>query len=398
MPVFRTMRSRAPRVVWLLTVVAMATAACGSTGAATHRPLAKSSSVQPSQLPPAAGPVGNRANVPWGEVGPGWALAEYTTGSDTVAGPVTLYLVSPSGDLYPVYQWPATTKPWRLVGWSGDGTRALFEVGSADQTTAHELTLRSGRVTTFALPFGSYTQGYTRPDGKNILVFVNDGITRYDRTGTLQQRLISGGLMQAISSPAGTAAVVTGEYGVTLVSNGGGVIRQLPIPGADPAVGCAPMRWLDATTVVVSCKIGRVNERVWAAPVSGAAPTALTALRDGTGPDLGDIDAWLLPGGTYVEALGSAGSFIGKQDASGVVTVVSVPGMAHVQFIVAAAAGRLLVESVGGTDTSPVRPKSLAWFDPQTGAVKTVLSAPANATGVAGVAPYNRDGEQHAWT
>jgi hypothetical protein len=94
MPIFRTMRSPALRVTWLLAAVAMATAACGSTGAATHRPLATSSHpaaspatpapAQPSQRP-AAGPVGDRASVPWGEVGPGWALAEYTTGTG-VAG------------------------------------------------------------------------------------------------------------------------------------------------------------------------------------------------------------------------------------------------------------------------------------------------------------------------
>jgi hypothetical protein len=407
----RTMAIRRGTLASLTVVVALGVAGCASNkpphsagpgNGHTIPPTAAASPAtqapaQPGKPSPTAGPVGNLAGVPWDEVGPGWALAEYTTGSETVAAPVTLFVIDPAGHLYPVYQWPATKAPWLLKGWSGDGTRALFEVLGADQTTMHELTLRTGRVTTFALPAGSEAWGYTRPDGKNILVW-DGGIARYDLTGTLQRQLVSGGLLDAISSPDGATAVVSGSYGVTLVSNAGGVIRQLPIPGASPSVPCEPARWLNATTVVATCGMATSESgRVWAVPVSGAAPTALTPVRDRTGPDLYDLDAWPLPGGAYVDAVGTGGGFIGRQNASGAVTVISVPGMAQSQYIVAMAAGKLLVEGFGGTDVSPVRPTSLAWFDPQTGEAKMVLAAPANGTGVAGLAPFNRDGEQPAW-
>jgi hypothetical protein len=214
-----------------------------------------------------------------------------------------------------------------------------------------------------------------------------------------QAVLVSGGQFDAISSPDGATAIVSGVYGVTLASNAGGVIRELPVPGANPSLGeCEPMRWWNSTTVLVSCKTSRVGQRVWLVPVSGTPPQPLTHVRDGSGPDLGDMDAFQLPSGLYAAALGSSGSFIGKPDASGNVTAINVPGSLPDQFIVAQAAGKLLVRSTGGTDISPFRPSSLAWFDPQTGAAQIVLSAPANGVGVAGVVPYNRDGEQPAWS
>jgi hypothetical protein len=398
-----TDRNRRPVVatgIGLLLAAAATACGGGGTTAATHPSRAATSQPSRSAALP-AGHVGSLAQVPWQNVGPGWALAEYTTGDEKTAAPVTLYLIDPAGGMYRIYKWPATTQPWRLLGWSGDTTRALFgdQIGAdRTQATFHELTLRSGELTTFTLPLNTATVGYTRPDGLNILAWVDQRETRYSRTGVLQAVLVSGGDFDAISSPDGLTAVVSGGYGVTLASNAGGIIRQLPIPGADPNLGeCEPMRWWNSATVLVSCKTSRVGQRVWLVPLSGAPPQALTPVRDGTGPDLGDIDAFQLPSGLYVDALGSSGSFIGKQDASGNVTMVS-DASQGATLVVATAGGRMLLREFGTGDTAIDPPCSLAWFDPSTGALQTVLSEPANGVGVLHVVPYNRDGEQPAWT
>jgi hypothetical protein len=59
-----------------------------------------------------AGQVGSRAEVPWGKVGPGWALAMYSAsqGGEGVrpkSGPSTLYLVNPAGGRYSLSAWSA---------------------------------------------------------------------------------------------------------------------------------------------------------------------------------------------------------------------------------------------------------------------------------------------------
>ena len=66
---------------------------------------------------------------------------------------------------------------------------------------------------------------------------------------------------------------------------------------------------------------------LWLVPVDGGTPTALTALNDGqNGPDIGDVNAWQLPAGTFVQALGGCGVvYLAKLNADGTTTKVSVP-------------------------------------------------------------------------
>lgn len=76
--------------------------------------------------------------------------------------------------------------------------------------------------------------------------------------------------------------------------------------------------------ILVSCQArGTSRSRLWLVPASGATPTPLTRLDR----DPGDIDAWPLPGGLYLQAVGSSGSGrIYRQAADGTVTPVTVPG------------------------------------------------------------------------
>jgi hypothetical protein len=326
------------------------------------------------------------------QTGPGWALAEFGSGSATVAGPVTLDLVDPAGHTYPLYNWTATTQPWSVLDWSGDRSRVLLAQEGAPRKVFGQLTLATGQITTFMLPTDATVLGYTRPSGENILVADNDGIARYNVAGVLQQQLITGSQYNlAISSPDGQTEVVNGGSGLVLVRNSGSVIRQLPVPGVDAREGCAPVRWWDATTVLARCTpTGSAAPQVWLVPLNGAA-RALTPVRDGGGPDLGDLDAWQLPTGVYTQGLGGCGTvFIGHQSPGGTVTEVNVPGGTDNNLVVAASGSRLMVLEVSGCTPSA----SLVWLNPASGAEQNVLMAPAHDYGVMAVVPFNGDGKQ----
>jgi TolB protein len=346
----------------------------------------------------AAGQVGSRLTVPWQRVGPGWALAEYTTSTlpsapHKAVRPTILYLISPAGGKYELFRWAAGKKPWRLVDWSGDKTRALFEQSGAGPARLHELVLAKGIFTSFTLPAGVQPIGYTRPDGKNLLADQN-GVVRYNLSGVFQARLARGSLEGfAISSGSGLTEVVAGSRGVELVSNAGGLIRRLPVPGTAPKLGCSPVRWWTARTALVACLPRSVfAPRLWLVPVSGAAPAALTPIRKPPSHDLGDLDAWRLASGLYLQALGPCGTiFIGKAGPGGSVKTVRVPGgAANNNKIVAVLGHRMLVQAETGCGGS----NSLLWFNPATRAVRKVLTAPSHSFGVLGEVPFNRKGTQ----
>src|SRR6478736_5557379 len=110
------------------------------------------------------------AGVPWSHVGPGWVLAQYTTAAPEggKTGPATLYLVSPGGARYQLARWPDSRTAPELVAWSPDGKRALFQVFSG-KSRAEQLTLATGRKSTFVMQGNATPIGYTTPRGLNIV-------------------------------------------------------------------------------------------------------------------------------------------------------------------------------------------------------------------------------------
>ena len=358
-------------------------------GAAARVAVAQAAAaLTPGQSMLAAGQVGTRSEIPWRLVGPGWTLVEFTAGNYKVARPVTLYLLDPSGGMYRIYRWSASMQPWRLVDWSGDKKRALVQQVGGKRTTMHQIALATGTVTTFTLPSAaSDVLGYTRPTGTNILV-AEGGIARYSLTGALKARLISGSShYAALSAANGLSELVSGSAGVDLVSNNGGLVRQLPVPGTDAAAGgCTPVRWWRASVALVAC-MPRVaaGPRLWLVPLSGAKPIALTPPRNGHGPDLGDLDAWHFPSGLYVQALGACGTrFIGKQAAGGAVTVVHVPGSAGNNVVVTTKGDQMLVREIPGCSQG----SSLVWFNPATSSARVALRAPVGGDGVISVIAF----------
>lgn len=329
--------------------------------------------------------------VPWAAVGPGWVLDTYSAGTKARPAPTTLYLVSPAGAKYPLHSWPASKTPVpTLVAWAGDKTQALFEMHSADGLPDGygELSLTTGAMTRMAFASASTTPiGYTLPAGTQLLGITQNAqsttIARYTRAGVLVKTLVTvGQALGASYSPDGTELAVAGQGGLLLVSNAGGVPRKLPVPGAGARTLCQPARWWNATTILASCG------RLWLVSVSGGAPSALTPVRDPGKPpnDYGDIDAWRLPSGLYLQSLGACGTLeLNKQAANGSVSRVTVPGMTDSPVVVTASGAQLLVGQLGCGGSGG----QLAWYNPATHAEHWVFKTGAGPSAVAYESPSN---------
>ena len=336
--------------------------------------------------------TGAQARVPWASVGTGWVLAEYTNGTPAKHAATTLYLVSPHGTRYSLYAWRASANiAPQLLAWSGDKTRALVSTGTDGYLA--QLDLRTGKLTRFRLAGRPAALGYTMPDGLNILGvgFTAKGATlaRYSLTGKLVKVLISDPAADnGVYSSDGRTLAVSGAKGLRLVSNAGGIIRQLPVPGTDPNLGCTPVRWWNAGTILAECEArGTYIGRLWLVPAGGGKPAALTPQRKPSGPDYGDLDAWRLTSGLYLQSAGACGTLeFNKQAPNGSVTPVKVPGTLNVSTRIVTALGpRLLIEAITGCGGS----QSLLWFNPGTKAEQWLFKTPGNAIGVQAAVAYN---------
>jgi hypothetical protein len=333
-----------------------------------------------------------RAQVPWSKVGPGWVLGEYDAGAAGQTAPVTLYLISPAGVRYSMHTWTGRGMIPSLIAWSGDKTRALLGLLG---NRYEQLTLATGKLTTGTLAGQAQPMGYTTPDGQNILGVTESNsangaatVARYSLTGKLTKVLTRGvDENNAVYATNGATLAVSGAKGLELVGNAGGVIRSLPVPGADRAIGCNPARWWNATTILADCIAKNTAEpRLWLVPTNGKRPTALTPQRGGTGLDLGDVGAWRLSSGLYTQGLTGCGSMgIFRQAANGSVKEITVPDTEANNQIVSAFGPRLLVHAQTGCLNS----SSLLWFNPATRAEQWLLHAPAKDAGVIGVVAYN---------
>ena len=336
------------------------------------------------------------ASVPWASVGPGWVLDMYSKAPGTKKAPTTLYLASPAGAKYALHTWKATQAPPKLMAWAGSKTEALFQLVSPKTGLIAEwgeMNLRTGKITN--VTFGKASPiGFTLPTGQQILGgYVSGGnnvtIARFTQTGRLVKKLVTEsikylggfGLPPTVYSADGTEIAVGAANGVQLVSNAGGVLKKLPVPGADTRYGCSPVRWWTRSTLLVECmpKTGNAPQ-LWLAPANGARPVALTPVRK-TGFDLGDIGAWKLSSGLYLQSLGACGTLeINKQAKNGSVTRVTVPGATDSPVVVTATTSRLLVWQRGCEGSGG----QLVWFNPGTRAEKWLTK-----TGSFEVVAYN---------
>lgn len=340
----------------------------------------------------AAGQTGPRSAVPWARVGPGWVLAQYWPGrfegmAKPVAAAATLYLIDPAGGRYRLYRWPVTRNPPFLTDWSGDKTRALVSTGRAVQ----QVVLATGQDSQVRLPGRAQVIGYTRPDGQGLLGWrlARSGarLSRYSLTGRLATVLAAGRYAStAVYSPTGSTLAVAAYRGIEVVSNRGGVPRMLPVPGAR-ADECVPSRWWTPAVILTLCQArGATGGRLWLVPADGRTPAVLTA-RPGSSGSPGAIGAWRLPGGLYVQTLGSSGTArIFRQAADGSLTPVTVPRAAASTSIMTGQGARLLLSAATPCDDST----SLLWFNPSTRREQMLIKTPRNLAGVLGAIPYGQ--------
>ena len=372
---------RTPLTVIVAAVLSALLLAIGTTaGVAAAQPAGH------AQAARAAQPAG----VPWGRVGPGWVLAQYTTAAPEggKTGPVVLYLISPGGARYQLARWPDFRFAPQLLAWSPDGKRALFQVFSGQGGVA-QLTLATGRMTSFVMPGAANPIGYTTPNGLNIVAGRPSGngtiLARYSLSGRLVQSLGYSADGQMLYTPSGTEFVTGASRGLKLVSNHGSLIRNLPVARAGAST-CNPVRWWNGGTVLASCTPpGSAAPQLWLVPVGGAHPKALTPPRNPSSGDLGDLDAWQLSSGLYLQAAGPCGVLqIFRQARGGSIKLVTVPHTNGDNQVLTARGSRLLVqapaECTGGV--------SLLWYDPGKRAEQWLIRAPGNVTGVASALPF----------
>ena len=159
-------------------------------------------------------------------------------------------------------------------------------------------------------------------------------------------------------------------------------VRTLPVPGITNN-SCAPVRWWTATTVLATRGLpNSASPQLWLVPVSGARPQALTPPCKVSS---GDLDAWTLPSGLYLQAAGPCAMLqIFEQARGGSITLVKVPHTQGDNDVLTALGARLLIRA----PTSCTGSNSLLWFNPGTGAEQWVIRAPANQAGVTVVIPF----------
>ncbi len=392
--------SAASRVTAVLAVLAAGlagTAGCSAAaGPAAPAAPALQAGWQTSAGGLAAGRTGSRAQVPWKDVGPGWALADYwaTSGGTGLKpvkqGPATLYLVDPLGGRYVIDRWPATNpgSGWLVVDWSGDAERALlapFGTGSR----LYQLDLRTGRVTEIRLPRDTPIGQYDGPAAGSLVAgrypreddVQADAMVRYSLRGRPGRVLARGRFPTPIPvfSPDGSAFAIGASDGIDLVKSTGGLLARL----RDPAQGqtCRPVAWRDPGTVLVSCAAGTAAagffSRLWLVPVTGAAPSPLTGPATSK-KNKGYVDAWQLPSGLYLqgaEGCQTGRIAIARQPPHRQAKIIRVPGSRD-NVIITATATRLLLQQNSCTSGT------LAWFNPVTRQLTTVIKA---ARGVFGV-------------
>jgi len=360
-----------------------------------------------------AGQTGSRSAIPWSLIGPGWTLAEVShvppasNGSAPGSGTNVTYLVDPVGGKYLVKTTSGTAP--QLLAWSGNAKEALYTVGGAQSYGL--LTLASGEMTPLQLPAGVTAVGFTRPDGLNILAVAQTNarfrLERFNLAGAYQATIGTMPMvasatgpprLNALNSPDGTIEVwgVDGD-GMQVVSNRGGLIRRLRMPGVGSPKWCTPISWWSANQVLAYCGAAGQPDagRLWLAAVGGGQPTALTGISGSPSGQGVLTGAWQAGGQVFVTSTtfaqcqgvpsGPGGKQILQISSGGTEAGITVPASTNnYSSVVAGVDGRLLVLA----QTSCPGTSSLIWFNPASRTAQAVLTAPSTEAGVVSAVPY----------
>jgi len=396
--------------VGVIALAAALAAGCSSSTAAhspSQSPAAPSSTVVAE--PAAHGVEAPIETIPWSQVGPGWMLALWSPATGHRPGETpapneptpdkvarTLYLVDPAGGRYPITTFPAGSTAW-FVDWSGDRSHALFheiKPGSASGDTAISVDLRNGKQTTFPVIKGGDPFGYARPDGTAVLTAVGRDrdrpwLERVDLAGNKELRYPVGPdyKQAALPTPDGSQVVLGSSKGLALMADDGTPGKTLRVPGQLTA--CTPVRWWTATVVLAHCEDAAnisTTGQLWQVPIDGSRPTALTAVNSGQGDDpgfvgdFGDVDAWQLPSGTFVQSVGARGAlFLSRLTPDGHTTRVNMPGVPNSGRVNGVSGDKLVLLAKAGGGPGG----SLLAYDPAANTYTSLLGPNVNGGSVA---------------
>ncbi len=354
-----------------------------------------SASVTTPASPPALG-VGS---IPWGDVGPGWLLAVWTPNPPRGPGggtrgyrlhpPQILFLVSPTGVRYQVVREPNNDQ--LVLGWSGDGRRALQ--GTSSLGSISQINLATGtafdrfKVHNTSSNFVTNV-AYSSPRGLAIMITFERGesvvLQRYSLTGHLQLTYpdLFGGLGawngHFAESPDGTEIAMGTPNGVALVSNDGQLLATYRVPRSN---FCSPTRWWTPTIILASC--GSAVYRLYEIHVDTGAVNDLTA--SPKAPDYADENAWATHPGVYVQDAGACGyQYMGKLGPNHRTTPVNVPHAVGSVFILGEANHLLALYTTVACGSG----SSVLWYNPFLGSASVVLGPPVTGGGVTGAWSY----------
>jgi hypothetical protein len=366
-------------------IAALALTLSGGSIAAAHRaPPTRGETPRPTSAgKPLLGPnqVATADQVPWDKVGRGWYLTSINQGKQGDYGidpdHQLLDLVDPLGGRYQMLKTGLGKQGrnfYQLVDWTADGQVALLFIGGG---TAHaravQVDLKYGTRHVTALPktvaaialgpTGSlFASEYGTARGEPVV--------RIDQDGSIHRiaRHVSDlGLPSADGQQLVVAPQAARNGRLRLITSEGTVVRDLPVPGA-----CTPVRWWAKGVVMASC-FAHTTTRLYAVPIDGSAPTAISGDHGKKSRDLGDIDARRLGGVTYLEASGPCGYvFLARQHADGTATQVKVPRTPGNVYLLGTRGTRLVLEHEVSCDGDHSR-SAITLFAPRTG-VDTVIA------------------------
>jgi hypothetical protein len=428
--------------VGVVALAVMMGSACSSPTGSPPPPNASASSTPaPTSITPAA-PLGAEAPigaVPWSQFGPGWTIAIWSPAVATLPGeqpapgqpthansPATLYLVDPAGGRYVITSFPPPGDKANpdLVDWSGDGGHALFYARYSTPPMAISVDMHTGAQTTIPVndTAGSgaavASARYALPDGTAVLLSTGfDGGTpgtlkRVDLAGHPQLSYptdqlggagqFSGNYLESAdgtqlvleTANLGNQLVPRGDNSLVVVRNDGTIVRALPSPV--PEGRCSPVGWWSATVVLAHCtSLKSSANQLWEVPLDGGAPIALTAVNSGSendpgfGPDLGDVDAWQLPSGTFLQSEGACGSsFLSRLTPDGHAAKVIVPSVdnQHSVLVIGVSGDNAKLMIRAAMDCGPGT--SLLTYDPAANTSTVLLGPPVNGGSVITARPY----------
>ncbi len=234
--------------------------------------------------------------------------------------------------------------------------------------------------------------GYTRPQGKDFVVWLQGGAPRSNRS---LERIDTASHRQVVLDPGGgnlddrwsrwlysrdgTTVYLSGKGSLRTVSNAGGKVTLLPAFASTSDI-CGPVRWWDDETILASCISADGYSRLWLYPLAGKpAPVTAPESKNSNGSSFGYYTAFRVGSGTYLGHGWDCGATsIAKLTHNGAGTEVSIPQALRSQSLVGVVGDDLAIRAADGCDPG-------GWFGFYDPVANTATKVVVDAAGDVGV-------------